>query len=505
MARRRRYRREPEQPSKVVTELLKVPRSRLVDGYDIRRFKSSMEWFVQTFGALYTNLVERAEEMVEVKKRKRTVWTAKRICDEYIGTKACEVVNFYSGGLEQTLLFENLIDEKEVVSVTKVKSGHLDHKYAIYRSRYVERELGVSLDDEQKTLRSSFAVARTKDPKCVLFQKRDKLDHQQISLFAPKKNFDAAVKWFISARRKYSPFRGRVVIIGMEGLSVTKSINRVTWEDIVPREKIKAEFSLIERAITTPETFEDRGLRVKRGVLFAGPPGTGKTVHAEKLVTFAIDNKVPVFVIRGLPHGYNLAMLYKQAQEIGPSIVLLEDIDTIAKDRNEYQTTGDMGVLQELLNILDGTEVMDRVITIATTNMVDRIDRALAARPGRFDAAFIFGYPDSEERIAVYKLHAKELKVNLPAGRAFDTEEGKELLEKEGITHAHIRCVVETVAKNSAISNGKSTLIQLFKDAVKSIENLVNPDQAYTEGLPKMGFQKDKPLRSYFGEPRKPF
>jgi len=471
----------------------KVPKYQLIKPGDTTRFRIAMSWFMQTFEALFTHLVDGPEEKIRVTQRKRKLWTPKRVCLETIGGKSFQTATFYTGALELDLLFNNLVNEKVVKPFKTIRSGYLDDEYSVKKNRYVERTIGLFMDDEDEevTLTQRFAVYKSTKPKCVLFRKREADDTMRIALFAQKEVLDDAVKWFSRIRREYSPFRGRAVILAMDGMNVTSKYRKVGWEDLVPRKNIQDEFELLIKALTAPKEFENRGLAVKRGVLFSGPPGTGKTLHTDILITTAIKNKVPVFIVRGLPQGYTLGMLYKQAQDLGPSLVILEDIDTVAKDREEPYPTGSMSVLQELLNVLDGTEVIDRVVTVATTNMVDRLDRALAARPGRFDASYKFGYPGREDRIAVYKLHAKELKVNLPAARAFATTEGKELLEKEGITHSHIHGILNTMAKTRAARNGQGKLIDLFKEAVQSGENLVNPDPKYQDMIPQMGFGRE--------------
>jgi AAA+ superfamily predicted ATPase len=172
------------------------------------------------------------------------------------------------------------------------------------------------------------------------------------------------------------------------------------WSDIIikPKDRNVLERNLV-RFIDSVELFKSKGLRGSRGVLLAGPPGTGKTLSCKVLMN-EIDATVMYVARDAVTEVGQITELYKMARRLSPSVVILEDIDTLGGlGRDE----ADHPLLGEFLNCLAGVEDNNGVVTLATTNHPEKLDWALTDRPGRFDVRLEFDYPDSAARLAILK------------------------------------------------------------------------------------------------------
>jgi hypothetical protein len=172
------------------------------------------------------------------------------------------------------------------------------------------------------------------------------------------------------------------------------TIRNATFDNLVMPPAEKREIATdAERFFASRERYARYGVPWKRGVLFAGPPGNGKT-HAVK----AIVNRAPVpclyvrsFDLPGHPFpGAGIQMVFERARRIAPCIVVLEDLDSLVRDDNRAY----------FLNELDGFEQNEGTLVLATTNHPERIDAAIIDRPSRFDRKYAFGLPAAEQRRA---------------------------------------------------------------------------------------------------------
>lgn len=141
-------------------------------------------------------------------------------------------------------------------------------------------------------------------------------------------------------------------------------------------------------------TYVERGLPNSRGVLIAGPPGTGKTMLCKAIVG---DTELSTIIVSGDLVGKpgTISSVYRMARRVSPSLVIIEDLDTLGGQHRQQQTHP---FLSEYLNALNGTEDNEGVFTIATTNLVGELDPALSDRPGRFDVIMRMETPDRDLR-----------------------------------------------------------------------------------------------------------
>jgi len=182
---------------------------------------------------------------------------------------------------------------------------------------------------------------------------------------------------------------------------------------------------------------EAYGIAPRRGLLLTGKPGTGKTLVCKVLMNHSPGISCIVAHASGLQYGTYIEDVYRIANDISPSIVVLEDIDLIGRDRQEsHYLRGES--LAQLLCQLDGVEECRNVITIATTNVLDILDEALKDRPSRFDRVVAFEPPGYEERLAYIDYLARRMPVPEPM---------RERLAKqsEGLTPAQIQEAVHSI------------------------------------------------------------
>jgi transitional endoplasmic reticulum ATPase len=187
---------------------------------------------------------------------------------------------------------------------------------------------------------------------------------------------------------------------------------RVTYEDIGGlSNEIKKVREMIELPMKHPELFERLGVEAPKGVLLYGPPGTGKTLLAKALAseTNAHFETLSGPEIMSKYYGESeekLRQLLKTAEEQAPSIVLIDEIDSIAPKREEVTGEVERRVVAQLLALMDGMEARGKVVVIGATNRPDSLDPALR-RPGRFDREIEIGVPNRKSRFEVLQIHTR--------------------------------------------------------------------------------------------------
>ncbi|MBI4331405.1 MAG: ATP-binding protein [Chloroflexi bacterium] len=169
-----------------------------------------------------------------------------------------------------------------------------------------------------------------------------------------------------------------------------------TWDSIALDEALKEEIkSNTVGFLARSDELAGYGIPARRGVLLVGEPGTGKTLICKALLS---DSEVITCLVANsylVERGDYISALYELAQDLSPSIVFIEDIDLIGQKRLE---SGRGPALMTLLTIMDGVEEQKRVVTVATTNYLEVLDKALGQRPARFDRIIELSRPGVEER-----------------------------------------------------------------------------------------------------------
>jgi transitional endoplasmic reticulum ATPase len=186
----------------------------------------------------------------------------------------------------------------------------------------------------------------------------------------------------------------------------------VTYDDIGGLgETIHQVREMVELPLKHPELFQRLGIDPPKGVLLHGPPGTGKTLLARAVANEA-DTKffhIAGPEIMGRFYGESeqrLREIFQQAQQQAPSIIFIDEIDSIAPKRQDVNGEVERRVVAQLLTLMDGLEPRQNVIVIGATNRVDALDEALR-RPGRFDREIVIGVPDVKGRREVFGIHTR--------------------------------------------------------------------------------------------------
>ncbi|MEM3799109.1 MAG: CDC48 family AAA ATPase [Thermoprotei archaeon] len=193
-----------------------------------------------------------------------------------------------------------------------------------------------------------------------------------------------------------------------------KGVPLVTFEDVGGLAKqIQKLRELVELPLLRPELFRTFSIRPPKGILLYGPPGTGKT-----LIARAVANTVKAnfYLISGPEIGSKyygesekrLRDIFKEAEKTAPSIIFVDEIDSLAPSRDNTSTEVERRIVSQLLTLMDGLSPSDKVVVIGATNRVNAVDPALR-RPGRFDREIEIPAPDAPARLEILKVHTRRL------------------------------------------------------------------------------------------------
>lgn len=249
-----------------------------------------------------------------------------------------------------------------------------------------------------------------------------------------------------------------------------KSVS-ISFDDVAGLEEAKIEIEEIVEFLKNPKRYTELGAKIPKGALLVGPPGTGKTLIARAV---AGEAQVPFFSLSGSDFvemfvgvgASRVRDLFKQAKEKAPAIVFIDEIDAIGRARGKSMAQGGNdereNTLNQLLTEMDGFGTNSGVILLAATNRAEILDRALL-RPGRFDRQIHVDLPDLKERIEIFKVHVKPLKIDSTVDITFL---GK---QTPGFSGADIANICNEAALIAARKKQKKIFQQDFLDAVDRV------------------------------------
>jgi cell division protease FtsH len=280
--------------------------------------------------------------------------------------------------------------------------------------------------------------------------------------------------WFFMMRRMSSGGGGGGIFsVGKSKAQIfdKDNANKVTFKDVAGLEEAKTEVQEIVEFLKNPQRYTELGGKIPKGALLVGPPGTGKTLLAKAV---AGEANVPFFSMSGSDFvemfvgvgASRVRDLFRQAKEKAPCIIFIDEIDAVGRARGKNPNMGSNdereNTLNQLLTEMDGFGTNSGVICLAATNRADILDKALL-RAGRFDRQIYVDLPDVHDRVAIFNVHLKNIKV------AEDLD--IELLARQtaGFSGAEIANVCNEAALIAARHEKKSVNVEDFNSAIDRI------------------------------------
>ncbi|MGI0091514.1 MAG: CDC48 family AAA ATPase [Nitrososphaerales archaeon] len=235
-----------------------------------------------------------------------------------------------------------------------------------------------------------------------------------------------------------------------------RGVPQVAYEDIGGmKDEIQKVREMIELPLRHPEIFEKLGVEAPKGVLLYGTPGTGKTLLAKAVANESNAHFISISGPEIMSKFYGesearLREIFKEAREKSPTIVFIDEIDSIAPKREEVTGEVERRVVSQLLALMDGLEARGKVIVIAATNRQNAIDTALR-RPGRFDREIEIKVPTKKGRFEILQIHTR----HMPLTEEVDLE------KLSSVTHGFVGADLEGLCKEAAMKTLRRVLPEL--------------------------------------------
>jgi len=264
--------------------------------------------------------------------------------------------------------------------------------------------------------------------------------------------------------------------LGSMTKAVDSSIPRITYDELGGlKNEVQKIREMVELPMRHPELFEKIGVEAPKGVLLYGPPGTGKTLLAKAVAgeTNANFTYLSGPEIIGKYYGESeerLREFFKQAEENTPSIIFIDEIDSIAPKREEVSGDVEKRIVSQLLTLMDGMKSRGKVVVIAATNRPDSLDPALR-RPGRFDREIEIGIPDEEGRHTILNIHTRGMPI----------DEKVDLKAISKITHGFVGADLEVLAKEAAMRSLRRIMPEIDLDQEKISQEILQKIQITNE------------------------
>ena len=349
--------------------------------------------------------------------------------------------------------FLKMIDEKKVEKV-EIKS---------------DRILITAKKESGDKVNKEYYTGRMNDDQLVEKLEKAKIDFNQevpdttsaiVAQYAmniiPLVIFIALIVWMT---RKMSKGGGMMGIGKSNAKMYVEKQTGVTFKDVAGQDEAKESLQEVVDFLHNPGKYTSVGAKLPKGALLVGPPGTGKTLLAKAV---AGEAKVPFFSLSGSAFvemyvgvgASRVRDLFKQAQQMAPCIIFIDEIDAIGKSRDTQMGGNDEReqTLNQLLAEMDGFESNKGLVLLAATNHPEILDPALL-RPGRFDRRIIVERPDLKGRVEVLKVHSKDVKMD----ETVDLE--AIALATSGAVGSDLANMINEAAIN-AVKNGRNAVSQ---------------------------------------------
>lgn len=252
-----------------------------------------------------------------------------------------------------------------------------------------------------------------------------------------KEEITAFVAGVINVAEQENIYRGKKVEFA--GRIRFLNVAEKSWDSIVLDAETKAEIKANTVGfIKRGEQWNKYGIPLKRGILLAGEPGTGKTIICKALMGEASDITCITTNGYALDDDDYVTELYELAGDLSPSIVFIEDLDLIGQNRMEFGYQKGSALIS-LLAALDGVEEQKGIVTVATTNCLETLDKALSQRPSRFDRVIRLSRPSLEQRLELVRRLCHKIPLHQAAQEYIARR-------SEGCTPAQVQEIVHSLA-----------------------------------------------------------
>ncbi len=244
--------------------------------------------------------------------------------------------------------------------------------------------------------------------------------------------------------------------------AAARGVPRITYEDIGGlKNEVQKVREMIELPLRHPEIFERVGIEAPKGVLLYGPPGTGKTLLAKAVASETDANFYTISGPEIMSKFYGeseerLRGVFKEAEENAPSIIFIDELDSIAPKREEVSGDVEKRIVSQLLTLMDGIKSRGKLVVIGATNRQNAIDPALR-RPGRFDREIEIGIPDEKGRLEILQIHT----------RGMPLADDVDLASTARIAHGFVGADLESLSKEAAMRSLRRILPEINLDQPK--------------------------------------
>jgi transitional endoplasmic reticulum ATPase len=270
--------------------------------------------------------------------------------------------------------------------------------------------------------------------------------------------------------------------LGSMTKAIDNSVPRITYDDLGGlKNEVQKIREMVELPMRHPELFEKLGVEAPKGVLLYGPPGTGKTLLAKAVAGETNSHFISISgpEIIGKFYGESeerIREIFEQAEEHAPSIIFIDEIDSIAPKREEVTGEVEKRIVSQLLTLMDGIKSRGKVVVIAATNRPDSLDPAIR-RPGRFDREIEIGIPDETGRKEILDIHTRGMPI----------EEKVNLKQIAKVTHGFVGADLEILAKEAAMRSLRRILpdIDLEEEKIPTevLQKIVITDNDFKDAL----------------------